>query len=113
MRAPARGPLQHVTALQHVTTLGPGPCKRGPGAPPDLVRRGSAVCGAQRRHTEAMSGLEEKRTSLERKIEELRTFEREYRTRLRSYLESHLRDLDSRGSAEPASNNRQNQHAPA
>ena len=60
-----------------------------------------------------MSGLEEKRSSLERKIEELRTFEREYRTRLRSYLESHLRDLDSRGSAEPAQDNRQNQHAPA
>ena len=56
---------------------------------------------AERRHIEAMSGLEEKRSSLERKIEELRTFEREYRTRLRSYLESHLRDLDSRGSAEP------------
>ncbi len=61
---------------------------------------------AERRHTEAMSGLEEKRTSLERKIEELRTFEREYRTRLRSYLESHLRDLDSRGSAEPSANPR-------
>jgi hypothetical protein len=60
-----------------------------------------------------MGPLEEKRTSLERKIEELRTFEREYRTRLRSYLESHLRDLDSRGSAEPASNSRQNQHAGA
>ena len=60
---------------------------------------------------EAMSGLEEKRSSLERKIEELRTFEREYRTRLRSYLESHLRDLDSRGSAEPSANSRQ--HASA
>jgi DivIVA domain-containing protein len=68
---------------------------------------------AERRHVEAMGTLEEKRTSLERKIEELRTFEREYRTRLRSYLESHLRDLDSRGSAEPASTSRQNQHAPA
>ena len=68
---------------------------------------------AERRHTEAMSGLEEKRSSLERKIEELRTFEREYRTRLRSYLESHLRDRDSRGSAEPAINARQTQHAPA
>ena len=68
---------------------------------------------AERRHTEVMGALEEKRTSLERKIEELRTFEREYRTRLRSYLESHLRDLDSRGSAEPAANNRQNQHARA
>jgi TolA-binding protein len=68
---------------------------------------------AERRHVEAMGSLEEKRSSLERKIEELRTFEREYRTRLRSYLESHLRDLDSRGSAEPATNSRQNQHAPA
>jgi TolA-binding protein len=68
---------------------------------------------AERRHVEAMGSLEEKRSSLERKIEELRTFEREYRTRLRSYLESHLRDLDSRGSAEPAANSRQNQHAPA
>jgi DivIVA domain-containing protein len=68
---------------------------------------------AERRHVEAMGTLEEKRSSLERKIEELRTFEREYRTRLRSYLESHLRDLDSRGSAEPAAANRQNQHAPA
>jgi hypothetical protein len=36
-------------------------------------------------------------------VEELRTFEREYRTRLKSYLESQLRDLDASGkSAEPA-----------
>ncbi|MGY1697287.1 DivIVA domain-containing protein [Geodermatophilus sp. SYSU D00814] len=68
---------------------------------------------AERRHREVMGGLEEKRTNLERKIEELRTFEREYRTRFRSYLESHLRDLDSRGSAEPSSASRQTQHAPA
>ncbi|GHE13071.1 DivIVA domain-containing protein [Klenkia taihuensis] len=68
---------------------------------------------AERKHVEVMGSLEEKRSSLERKIEELRTFEREYRTRLRSYLESHLRDLDSRGSAEPASNARQNTHAGA
>src|SRR3954447_5362694 len=68
---------------------------------------------AETRHAEVMGALEEKRTGLERKIEELRTFEREYRTRLRSYLESHLRDLDSRGSAEPASNSRQSQHVTA
>jgi DivIVA domain-containing protein len=68
---------------------------------------------AERRHVETMGPLEEKKAGLERKIEELRTFEREYRTRLRSYLESHLRDLDARGSAEPASNARQNQHASA
>ena len=68
---------------------------------------------AERKHVEAMGSLEEKRAILERKVEELRTFEREYRTRLRSYLESHLRDLDSRGSAEPSSNGRQNQHVSA
>ena len=68
---------------------------------------------AERKHVEALGVLEEKRASLDRKVDELRTFEREYRTRLRSYLESHLRDLDSRGSAEPAVNNRQNQHVGA
>ncbi|MGY1685957.1 DivIVA domain-containing protein [Geodermatophilus sp. SYSU D00663] len=68
---------------------------------------------AERRHREVMGPLEEKRQNLERKIEELRTFEREYRTRFRSYLESHLRDLDARGSAEPSSASRQTQHAPA
>jgi DivIVA domain-containing protein len=68
---------------------------------------------AERRHRDVMGPLEEKRQSLERKIEELRTFEREYRTRFRSYLESHLRELDSRGSAEPSSTSRQTQHAPA
>jgi DivIVA domain-containing protein len=68
---------------------------------------------AERKHVEALGVLEEKRASLDRKVDELRTFEREYRTRLRSYLESHLRDLDSRGSAEPSTNNRKNQHVGA
>src|SRR5215218_6004466 len=68
---------------------------------------------AEQKYAEQIGSLEEKRTNLERKIDELRTFEREYRTRFRSYLESHLRDLDSRGSAEPALNNRQTQHAGA
>jgi DivIVA domain-containing protein len=68
---------------------------------------------AERRHTEVISSLESKRTSLERKVEELRTFEREYRTRFRGYLETQLRELDSRGSAEPALNTRQTQHASA
>jgi DivIVA domain-containing protein len=58
---------------------------------------------AERRHREVMGPLKEERSSLELKIQELRTSEREYRTRLRSYLESLLRDLDRRGSAEPAS----------
>jgi DivIVA domain-containing protein len=64
---------------------------------------------AERKHVEAMGSL----VDVSVKVDELRTFEREYRTRLRSYLESHLRDLDSRGSAEPASANRQAQHVGA
>ncbi len=38
--------------------------------------------------------LEQQRTLLERKIDELRVFERDYRTRLKSYLEGLLQDVD-------------------
>ncbi|HLU28158.1 MAG TPA: DivIVA domain-containing protein [Glycomyces sp.] len=46
-----------------------------------------------------MSVLENKRSSLLKHIEELKTFEREYRTRLKLYLESQLRDLDGQQGA--------------
>ena len=39
--------------------------------------------------------LDQERSVLENKIEELRTFEREYRQKLKSYIEGQLRDLDS------------------
>jgi DivIVA domain-containing protein len=52
---------------------------------------------ARQRHSEAVSGLDAKRTALQKHIEELKQFEREYRTRLKAYLESQLRDLDGRG----------------
>ena len=52
---------------------------------------------ARQRHQEAMGGLDAKRTALQKHIEELKQFEREYRTRLKAYLESQLRDLDGRG----------------
>ncbi len=52
---------------------------------------------ARQRHAEAMGGLEAKRTALQKHIEELKQFEREYRTRLKAYLESQLRDLGSAG----------------
>src|SRR5215469_9667316 len=48
---------------------------------------------ARQRHQEAMGGLDAKRTALQKHIEELKQFEREYRTRLRAYLERQLRDL--------------------
>jgi DivIVA domain-containing protein len=52
---------------------------------------------ARQRHAEAMGGLDAKRTALQKHLEELKQFEREYRTRLRAYLESQLRDLDGHG----------------
>jgi len=50
---------------------------------------------AERIHA-ATGDLEQKRRSLEARIDELRAFEREYRTRLKAYLETQLRDLDNR-----------------
>jgi DivIVA domain-containing protein len=40
--------------------------------------------------------LEAQRVSMERRVEELRAYEREYRGRLRSYLEGQLRELDTK-----------------
>ncbi|AIA03060.1 DivIVA domain-containing protein [Streptomyces noursei] len=50
---------------------------------------------AQEKHRVAMGSLESARATLERKVEDLRGFEREYRTRLKSYLESQLRQLEN------------------
>jgi DivIVA domain-containing protein len=60
---------------------------------------------AERRRQELMGGLEDQHTDLEREIEDLRGFEREYRTQLRSYFESRLRELDSRRQADRAAKN--------
>jgi len=56
----------------------------------------------ERKQTETLAALEEKRIAAEKNIDQLRTFEREYRSRLKSYLELHLRELNGRGSAEPS-----------
>ncbi|WP_017974162.1 DivIVA domain-containing protein [Actinopolyspora halophila] len=57
---------------------------------------------AQHKHAEVMGNITQEKNALEKKIETLRTFEREYRSRLQSYLESQLRELQDRGSAAPA-----------
>ena len=62
---------------------------------------------AERKQAEIIGTVTRERSVLEKKIDELRTFEREYRTRLKTYLESQLRDLGERGSAAPA-DSRQN-----
>ncbi len=56
---------------------------------------------AERKHAEVMGTINQQRTVLEGRLEQLRTFEREYRTRLKTYLESQLEELGQRGSAAP------------
>jgi DivIVA domain-containing protein len=60
------------------------------------------VQDAEQRAATITAQFEQRKAALERRVEELRTFEREYRTRLKSYLESQLRDLDASGKSEPA-----------
>lgn len=42
-----------------------------------------------------IAAMEDRKAELEKTIEGLRTFERDYRSRLRNYLENQLRDLDT------------------
>jgi DivIVA domain-containing protein len=54
---------------------------------------------AQERHRQVMGSLVQQREELEREVDNLRAFEREYRSRLKVYLETQLRELEA-GSAE-------------
>jgi hypothetical protein len=60
------------------------------------------VGDAERKQNEIVGSIQREKAMLDKKIDELRTFEREYRTRLKTYLESQLRDLAGRGFAAPA-----------
>jgi len=48
-----------------------------------------------------MNTVKQQQTALENRIAELRTFEREYRTRLKTLLESQLEELESRSTTAP------------
>jgi DivIVA domain-containing protein len=50
---------------------------------------------AQERHRQAMGSLVQQREELERRVDDLRAFEREYRSRLKAYLEGQMRDLEA------------------
>ena len=50
---------------------------------------------AQDKHRSIIGVLETQRNALEAQLDQLRQFEREYRSRLKSYLEGQLRELDS------------------
>jgi DivIVA domain-containing protein len=64
---------------------------------------------AEEKQRSTLGSLEQERSLLERKIDELRAYEREYRSRLKSYLESQLRELENRGSAVPSGQQQGNQ----
>ncbi len=53
------------------------------------------VSEAEAEQRAQISTFEQERSSLESRIEELRIFEREYRHKLKGYIESQLRELDS------------------
>ncbi|WP_336923736.1 DivIVA domain-containing protein [Aquipuribacter sp. SD81] len=56
---------------------------------------------AEEKQAQTLGSLEQERALLERKIDELRGFERDYRSRLKSYLENQLRELDNKGQVVP------------
>ncbi|PWJ53667.1 DivIVA domain-containing protein [Quadrisphaera granulorum] len=68
-------------------------------------RAARLVREAEDKHRQTLGSLEQERSLLERKIDELRNFERDYRNRMKSYLESQLRDLETRSSAGVAGSN--------
>ena len=53
------------------------------------------VAEAETRQRAQITSLEQERQTIEHRIEELRNFEREYRQKLKGYIESQLRELDS------------------
>jgi DivIVA domain-containing protein len=55
---------------------------------------------AQGKYAQTMGQLTEQRTELEKKIDDLRVYEREYRSRLRSWINDHLSQLDEGGSSD-------------
>jgi DivIVA domain-containing protein len=59
---------------------------------------------AQDKHRTIIGVLETQRTALERQLEELRQFEREYRSRLKSFLEGQLRQLETTQEGDNLSN---------
>jgi DivIVA domain-containing protein len=63
------------------------------------------VSEAEQAQRVQLGALEQERVALERQVDELRTFEREYRTKLKGYIEGQLRELETSsigtGAAQP------------
>lgn len=69
-----------------------------------LIAEGHATAAriireAEAQHKADMSRLEQEKALAENDVERLRNFEKEYRTKLRSYIEAQLSDLDATASS--------------
>jgi DivIVA domain-containing protein len=53
------------------------------------------VAEAEAKQRQQMGVLDQERLALEKRVDELRIFEREYRQKLKSYIEGQLRELDT------------------
>jgi DivIVA domain-containing protein len=62
------------------------------------IQANTLVNEAEEKSRKTLSALEQQKAVLERKVEQLRGFERDYRARLKAYIEGQLRDLESKGS---------------
>lgn len=58
------------------------------------TRADALVREAEDKRRQTLGSLERERADIEKRIESLKVFEREYRSRLRTYLEGQLRELD-------------------
>ncbi|GAB3060662.1 DivIVA domain-containing protein [Sediminivirga luteola] len=68
----------------------------------EAEQRAKEIVGAaETKRRETLESLETEQAKLESSIDTLRNFERQYRTRLKSYLTDQLRDLESYGSLVP------------
>ena len=91
-RAHRRGPRHRrplVAEAEATPARGRSPSRRGRKSARDRRCRDRAPSSARRSDT-----LDTERIGLEHRIDDLRTFEREYRQKLKSYIEGQLRELD-------------------
>lgn len=70
------------------------------------------VAEAEAKQRAQISAMDAERSTLEKKIEQLRTFEREYRQKLKSYIEGQLRDLNQTSSVDAGVSSDSSSNAP-
>jgi DivIVA domain-containing protein len=98
----ANDPSNTNNLLQLARTLHEQHVREGVEKRDALIAEGQATAARVVQEAEAQmraqnGGLEQERQRLEQRIEELRNFERDYRTKLKGYIEGQLRELDAEG----------------